>query len=348
MEKRYEHTELVRVASALIRKAGIADSQVQLIAETLTEADLMGHSTHGLALLPAYLQEIENGTMKKQGEPRIVNESESAVVWDGEYINGLYLTRLAVAEALSRSADQPVVTYVIRRAHHIGCLAAYMPEIIAENRVGILLASDPAAKLVAPFGGTEPLYSPNPIAAGIPAGPAGSIILDISTSVTAAGRVNRHKQEGKPLPGEWLLTKDGKPTDGSDALMNGGSILPLGGTEVGYKGFALGLLIEALTSGLAGHGRADEPENWGTSVYLQVINPDAFSGANALKHEMEWLTSACRNSRTHSGAEQVRIPGDRALALRGKQLKEGVALDSHIAEALQQLCEDYNIPFPQA
>ncbi len=343
MKTRYAYSELVHTATALFRKAGVADSQIQFIAETLTEADLMGHTTHGLALLPAYLQEIENGTMKPQGEPQIVTDNKSAVVWDGGYISGIYLIRLAVNEALARSADYPVVTYVIRRAHHIGCLAAYMPEIIAANRVGILLASDPAAKLVAPFGGTEPLYSPNPIAAGIPAGPGGPIILDISTSVTAAGVVNQHKQDGEPLPGEWLLTKNGKPTNNPDTLANGGSILPLGGTDVGYKGFALGLLVEALTSGLAGHGRADKPDNRGTSVYLQVINPDAFSGGHALG----WLTAACRNSKTDPPTEQVRIPGDRALALREKQLEEGVVLSPHVAEALQKLCDDYNIPFPQ-
>jgi L-lactate dehydrogenase len=222
-----------------------------------------------------------------------------------------------------------------------------MPEIIEAGRVGILIASDPAAQLVAPHGGTEPVYSPNPIAAGIPAGPDGPVILDVSTSVTAAGVVNRHKQAGTPLPGEWLLTKDGEPTDDPGALEEGGSILPLGGPDVGYKGFALGLLVEALTSGLAGFGRADEPSNWGTSVFLQVLNPDAFSGAAALEREMSWLTGASRSAPTRPGVDQVRVPGDRALALRADQLANGVLLDTRLQENLRKLCEEKNIRFPE-
>lgn len=261
-------------------------------------------------------------------------------------MNGVYLTCLAVREALKRSSKQPVVTYLIRRAHHIACLAAYMPEIIEAGRIGILMASDPSVALVAPFGGQDPVYSPNPIAAGIPSGPNGPVILDISTSITAAGVVNRHKQAGTPLPGEWLLSPDGEPTDDPEALGSGGSILPLGGLDAGYKGYALGLLVEALTSGLAGFGRAEEPTTWGTSVYLQVINPESFAGLTSLEREMGRTNKACRNSRPRPGAKDVRVPGDRALALKAEQLEKGVAIDAGLAETLQKLCVNAGIEFP--
>jgi len=344
---RYSYTSLKTLAAELLGQNGIPDEPARLIAETLVEGDLMGHTTHGLALLPAYLQELDKGAMKPEGRPVVLSESETNVVWDGEYLSGVYLTRLAVREALTRSADQPVVTYVIRRAHHIACLAAYMQEIIEAGRVGILMASDPAAQLVAPFGGKDSLYSPNPIAAGIPAGPNGPVILDISTSVTAAGVVNRHKQAGTLLPGKWLLTKDGNPTDDPGALDDGGSILPLGGLDVGYKGFALGLLVEALTSGLGGFGRAEEPSNWGTSVFLQVLNPDAFSGSAALEKEMSWLTRASREMSTRPEVDSVRVPGDRALALRKEQLAQGVPLDAALLDTIQSLCREKNIRFPE-
>jgi len=343
---RYSRDELVTMAAALLEGAGIEPEPAHLIADTLVEGDLMGHTTHGLALLPAYLRELEQGTMKSRGGPAVVTDNKAAVVWDGNYLNGVYLTRLAVKEALERSGRQPVVTYIIRRAHHIACLAAYMPEIIAAGRIGILMASDPSVALVAPSGGKDPVYSPNPIAAGIPSGPEGPVILDISTSVTAAGVVNRHKNAGTPLPGQWLLTADGQPTDDPEALGAGGSILPLGGLDTGYKGYALGLLVEALTSGLAGFGRAEEPTTWGTSVYLQVINPDAFAGLSALEREMDQVNEACRRSTPRPGAKEVRVPGDRALALKAEQLEKGVTIDAGLAKVLQKLCDGAGVEFP--
>jgi len=345
---RYFCDELVAMAAELLEQGGVPAEPAQLISETLVEGDLMGHTTHGLALLPAYLRELESGTMKSRGRPAVISGNLAAVVWDGDYLNGIYLTRLAVEEALERSREQPVVTYLIRRSHHIGCLAAYMPEIIEAGRIGILMASDPSVALVAPFGGRDPVYSPNPIAAGIPAGPNGPVILDMSTSVTAAGVVHRHNKAGTPLPGQWLLSRDGEPTDDPAAFDNGGSILPLGGLDTGYKGYALGLLVEALTSGLAGFGRAEEPTTWGTSVCLQIINPDAFAGLSALEREMGRVTEACRGSRPRHGGQDVRVPGDRALALKAEQLSRGVVVNSELAETLHERCNKAGVQFPAA
>lgn len=345
--ERFAYEELLETAVALLEEQGVEQQPARLIAETVLEADLMGHSTHGLALLPAYLRELAGGEMQAKGEPEVVSDRGAALLWDGGYLCGVYLTRLAVAEALRRSAEHPVVSVSIRRGHHIGCLAAYMPEIIEAGRIGILMASDPSMALVAPYGGQEPVYTPNPIAAGVPAGPEGPFIMDVSMSVTAAGVVGRHKSAGEPLPGQWLLTKEGEPTDNPEALEAGGSILPLGGLEVGYKGYALGLLVEALTSGLAGHGRREKPRNWGTSLFLQVINPDFFSGKDELEGEMGWVTDACRKSAPRSGFEDVRVPGDRALAIKAEQLERGVLLKPGIVEALQKSCRNDGVPFPE-
>ncbi len=344
---RYSYKELLSTAEALLTDRGVPAETARMIAETLAEADLMGHSTHGLALLPAYLRELKAEKMKASGEPRVLSDAGAAVVWDGEYLNGVYLTRLAVKAALERSEEHPVVTFVIRRAHHIACLAAYMPEIVEAGRIGILMASDPSAGLVAPFGGKQPIYTPNPVAAGVPAGPGGPLILDVSMSVTAAGVVNRHKNAGTPLPNRWLLTKEGEPTDNPEALGAGGSILPLGGLDAGYKGYALGLLVEALTSGLAGYGRPDQPTTWGTSVYLQVVNPAFFGGGAELERQMGWLNNVCRKSTPRPGHENVRVPGDRALALKEEQLRDGVRLSSPIVEGLEASCAEAGVAFPE-
>ncbi len=347
-DRRYSYEDLLVMSKGLLLTQGMSDEAAEATSEILVEADLMGHITHGLTLLPVYIDELKAGRMKPEGSPVIVSDKGSAVVWDGEYLSGIYLTRSAVTEALERSQKYPVVTYALRRAHHIACLAAYMPQIVENGRIGILMASDPAAALVAPFGGRSPVYSPNPIAAGIPSGPDGPIILDISTSTTAAGVVNRYQKAGKHLPGEWMLTADGKPSNDPSTLTSGGSILPLGGLDAGYKGFALGLLIEALTSGLAGFGRADKPNNWGTSVYLQIINPECFGGLRAFERETGWLKEVSKKCRPRPGYTEVRTPGDRALALKAEQMEKGVWMESGLIEVLSQRCRSSGIQFPVA
>jgi L-lactate dehydrogenase len=334
-------------AAGLLQGIGLAKDRAQVVAEILLEADLMGHSTHGLQLLTAYLGELETGAMTKEGEPDVIADKGSAVTWDGRYLPGPWLMCEAMDLAFERIREHPVVTVVIRRSHHIACLAAYPERATERGLMMLLTTSDPSVQTVAPYGGIEPVYTPNPIAAGIPT-QSEPIILDISMSATANGTVNRFHSQGRRLPGPWMLDNQGTISDDPGALLSEppGSILPLGGLDLGYKGFALGLLVEALTAGLGGHGRADEPTRWGASVFLQVLDPAAFGGSAPFVREVEWLAEVCRTNPTKPGAPPVRLPGGRALQLRAEQVQGGVALYPSIMPALEPWAEKLGIPLP--
>jgi L-lactate dehydrogenase len=340
-------SDLIAFAGRLLQAVGLAQNQARVVAEILLEADLMGHSTHGLQLLAAYLEELEAGSMTKEGEPSIIADRGSTITWDGRYLPGPWLMKQAMDLAFERVQEHPVVTVVIRRSHHIACLAAY-PERATEKGLLMLLAtSDPSVKTVAPYGGIQSIYTPNPIAAGIPTQGV-PIILDISMSTTANGTVNRFHNQGRQLPGLWMLDNQGNVSDDPAELFSEppGSILPLGGLDLGYKGFALGLLVEALTAALSGHGRADEPERWGAAVFLQVMDPVAFGGSDSFIRETEWLAEACRTNPTKPGDPPVRLPGSRALQLRAEQLENGVALYPSIMPTLEPWAEKLGIPLP--
>lgn len=343
-ELRYRHLDLVHLAAALLEKAGLAEERARIVAETLVEADLMGHSTHGLALLPAYLGELDGGGMAKTGEPDTVQDLGQAFTWDGGYLPGPWLMHQALKLAAMRAASYPVVTGVIRKSHYIACLAAYPELLTSKGLLVILSCSDPINRTVAPFGGLTATYSPNPIAAGIPT-PDGPIIIDVSTSATANGLVVQKHREGARLPHPWLQDSSGELTDDPAVFFQNppATILPLGGLDTGYKGFALGLLVEALTNGLCGYGRAEHPTRWGGSVFLQVINPEAFSGLEYLKKEMGHLAQACLSSPPRAGGTPVRLPGSRARALREEQKKEGVQLYPPIVPALQECAQQYGL-----
>jgi LDH2 family malate/lactate/ureidoglycolate dehydrogenase len=342
----YSHTDLIKFALDVLTTAGLNSSKASVVAETLVEADLMGHNTHGLHLLPAYAKEVSEGKMTHDGEPAVVSDRGSVIVWDGNYLPGPWLVNKAMDVLMDRIAEHPVGTLVIRRSHHIGCLAAYPERVARAGFMMLLSSSDPRVKSVAPFGGLDPVYTPNPIAGGIPTD-SDPIIFDISMSTTSNGYVLRTRDEGKKLPHPWLLTADGNATDDPNAFVQDppATILPLGGLDTGYKGFALGILVEAMTSGLAGYGRADQPDQWGASVFLQILNPEAFGGREAFVRQMKFLVDACLASRPIGNA--VRMPGTRALQLRAKQKRDGVSLYPTIPPALKACGDAYGVPFPE-
>src|SRR5690606_25386480 len=122
---------------------------------------------------------------------------------------------------------------------------------------------------------------------------------------------------------------------------------PLGGMSAGHKGFGMALMIEALTGGLAGFGRADPAEGWGATVFLSLHDPDAFGGSSNFARQTDHIGDACRNNPPQPGVNGVRMPGDRGLALRAQQLKQGIALHPTIPAMLTTCASRYDLMFPK-
>lgn len=348
MPKKYQIESLIQFARKVLLEAGMREDRAAVISEILVEGDLLGHNTHGMKLLPAYVKEIQSGRMTLDGEPEIISDKGASLLMDGRYLPGPWLVNHALELCFSRISQQPTVTVVIRKSHHIACLGSYLKRITDKGLIGIILSSDPNHASVAPFGSFEPRYSPNPIAAGIPT-LGDPILIDMSVSSTANGVVAKYLEEGKTLPHQWLLNNKGEATNDPKQFFTSppGSILPLGGQDLGYKGFGLGILIEALTSALGGYGRADHPTQWGGAVYIQVINPEAFAGLGALTRETSFFTDACRNSAPLSNGKGVFIPGYLELRSWERQLKQGIQLDNVIVQGIEGLATQFGIECPQ-
>jgi LDH2 family malate/lactate/ureidoglycolate dehydrogenase len=345
--RRLPATTLLEFAHALLTASGLPSDRAQDVAEVLLEGDLLGHTTHGLALLPRYLQDIRAGRMAVAGEPRVVADHGAALTWDGGYLPGPWLVRRAVDEARARLVKHPMSTVVIGRSHHIACLQAFLKPTVDDGFFIVLACSDPNARWVAPAGSVQPVYSPNPIAAGIPT-EGDPILIDISASTTAAAVCVRTAQAGGRLPGPWLIDANGHPSDDPRPLVEdkSGALYPLGGADLGYKGFALGLLLEALTSALAGHGRHVQEARWGCSVFLTLIDPAGFGGRAAFARETSFVAAASRAAAVAPGQPAVRLPGERALLRRADQLANGVALHSDILPALLACAADQHVDVP--
>lgn len=332
---RYRAADLVGYATALFAAAGCDGDKPPVIAAGLVEADLLGHTTHGLQLAPAYLRELESGAMSPRGEPDVVADRGAAVTWDGRRLPGVWLAARAVDLAADRAAAHGIAAVAIRRSHHIGCLAAFLQRATDRGLMVVVASSDPAVAGVAPFGGCKAVLTPDPIAVGIPTD-GDPILIDISASITTNGLTDRLRREGKRFPGPWALDAGGRPTDDPAVLSADppGTLLPVGGTDHGHKGYGLALLVEALTQGLGGFGRAEEPTGWGASVFVQAIDPAAFGGLDAFRRETGWTAAACRANPPAPGVDAVRLPGQRGLERKRRALADGVALYPGVMAAL--------------
>lgn len=349
MTKRYDADSLIAFGQSLLEKLDLATERAAVVAEILVEGDLFGHTTHGLQLLAPYLKELSEGRMSGAGEPKVLQDRGAAVTWDGNYLPGPWLVTCAMALSFERIAAHPVMTLNVQRSHHIACLQAYLKRATDRGLMMLLISSDPSCGSVTPYGGCTPVYTPNPIAAGFPTD-GDPVLIDISTSTTTNGLTQRLYDARRRLPHDWLVDNQGRTSNDPAVLFSEppGAILPLGGMESGHKGFALGLLVEALTAGLGGFGRKDGPQRWGASVFMQIIDPEAFGGLENFKQETGWLAAACRNAAGLADGPGVRLPGQRGLALRRECLAKGVELAPTIMPLLEPWAAKLGVALPEA
>ena len=347
MTERYAAEALIDYAEALFAAAGLEADKAALVAPLMVEADLMGHTTHGLQLVAPYLAALADGSMTAAGAPEVLSDRGPVVVWDGRRLSGVWLTATAVDLAVERARQYGTCTVSIRRAHHIACLAAFLERATAQGMMVTLTCSDPSVASVAPFGGTRAIYTPDPVAVGIPTS-GDPILIDISASITTNGLTNRLHKEGRNLEHDWLIDADGNPSKDPSVLFTDppGTILPVGGLDHGHKGYGLALIVEALTQALSGHGRADPPEGWGAGIWVQVQDPTAFAGADAFTRQTDRLAELCRTNPPRPGVEAVRLPGDGAMARKRTALADGVALYPGIIEGLAEWAGKLGVAAP--
>ena len=344
---RHDPAALVAFATALCNAAGLDTDKAGAVARTLVESDLLGHVTHGLALLPKYLDDLAAGTMRKEGGPEVVRDLGACVTWNGRRLPGAWLVHRALDLALERVGTYGTVTIAIGDSHHIGCLAAYLTRATDAGCMLVLNSSAPGAKAVAPHGARQAVLSPDPVAAGFPTG-GDPVMLDVSASITTINMANTLLRQGRRYPADWLQDTDGNPSNDPAVLSAGGSLLPAGGMDHGQKGYAWALMNEALTQGLSGYGRADEPKGQTASVLLQLIDPNAFAGIDAFTRQTGHTAAACRAATPRPGVGKVRLPGESGLAHRRDAVAQGLRLAPGILAALEGPAGKLGVPMPQA
>ena len=318
-----------RLAEAALIAHGVAAAQVNPTATALVAADRDGLASHGLARLPYYLAQIRSG--------KVVADATPSVVRDGAVVRvdaGHGLSFPAVAEGCALGAEvaraQGVAVVSVTRSHHFGVAGQPVERLARDGLIAMALSNSPAA--MAPWGGAVPLYGTNPIAFAAPRAGADPLLIDLSLSHVARGKVMIAQKKGAPIPEGWALDAAGQPTTDPDAAM-AGTMVPAGAA----KGAALALMVELLTAGLAGANYAFEASSMfddkgpppSLAHFLLVLDPARFAGDFAARAETMFAAMDAQDG--------VRLPGARRFEARFAA--DTITIPQALAEELERLAQ---------
>lgn len=337
-------------AESLFRTAGCDAAGASLVADSLVQANLRGHDSHGVMRIPFYIGRLKDGGLDPHAKLTVLKESPSSLVCDGGWGLGQVLAQDLTARLIQKCAGTAIACGTLKRSTHIGRLGEYAEMAAAKGFLAMIMANTHgAAQRVAPVGGKRPRLGTNPICIGMPGGEYGPFIFDIGTSATAEGKVRVKKIAGKPVPLGWILDPDGKPTTDPNQLYGDppGTILPLGGDQA-YKGFGLAYMIEMMCGGLSG-GQCvypNPPPPVGNCAFFLVLNPDFFGGQEHLLNEARQLEQYVRSVPLIDGAKEVFLPGDPERKTMSERLKNGIPLDDGNWKALVDLAKQLGVTPP--
>ena len=320
------------LAQRALARAGAHAEMAAATARALVYADAHGLSSHGVARVPQYALHLRNGRADGSARPEIAAAKGGAVLIDAGSGLAFAACALAVHEAIGRARDLGVAYAGVTNSHHFGAAGYHLEAVGAAGLVGMAFGNSPAAMPAA--GGSRAIFGTDPIAAIFPRPRAAPLLIDLSLSEVARGKLMIAAKEGKSIPLGWALDKEGKPTTDPNAGLEG-SMLPMGGA----KGAMLALIVELLVTALTGAAIGFEA----TSFFVEegnrprlgqaflVIDPMALSGRAVYDERIETLIAAMRKDTA------VRLPGDRRYALAAKAAKEGVGIPAALHRQLIEL-----------
>jgi len=323
---------LQELAGRALARAGANASMAAATAQALVYADARGLASHGVARVPQYATHLANGRADGNAIPRVAAGKGGAVLVDAGCGLAFPACGLAVGEAIQRAREHGVAFAAVTNSHHFGVAACHLERVGAAGMVGLAMGNSPAAMPVA--GGSRALLGTNPIAAVFPRATAAPLMIDLSLSAVARGKLMVAAKEGKAIPLGWALDRDGKPTTDPGAGLEG-SMLPLGGN----KGAMLALVIEILVTALSGAAIGfeassffvDEGNRPRIGQAFLAIDPEALAGRAVYNERIETLIG------TMTTEVGVRLPGYRRDALAAQAAHSGVDIPQGLHDQLARL-----------
>ncbi|MFM9959832.1 MAG: Ldh family oxidoreductase [Planctomycetaceae bacterium] len=346
----YSSEILCNFVCRLFMSAGVSESEAAEVASSLIESNLRGHESHGVLRVGDYLNALKTGELCGGVEWQLLTETPALLVADGRRGFGQVMARRLVAALALKCQTIGIACGTLKNCGHVGRLAEWV-ELAARSGFAAMMSvnDNGVLRCVAPPGGLDARISTNPLGLAVPTGDE-PLVLDLSTSIVANGKVKARLLAGEACPPGWLQDADGNPTTDPASRFSErpGTLLPLGGESHGYKGFGLGLLLDVLIGGLSGGACPPAgPAEVGTNNVLLVLwDPARFAGTSHFLGEADKLINYVRSTPLKQGVDQITLPGDRSAAVRRERLANGIPLDAATWKMLCDAAEELGVAVP--
>lgn len=342
----------------IFRSMGCPDNHARVAADCLNQADLRGVDSHGVARLNGYVRLWELKRLNATPEMKIIHETPSTAVLDGDLGLGLVTAPHAMQIAIDKAKTAGTGWVAVQNSNHYGIAGYHSMLALEHDMIGISMTN--ASPLVAPTFSKSRFLGTNPIAVAIPALNQPPFVIDMATTTVANGKLEVLQRKGEDAPLGWAQDKEGNPTTDAFALRKGGSMLPLGGDREhgGHKGYCLGAMVDIFSAVLSGANYGpwvppfvafleppSNPVGYGIGHFLGAIRVDAFRPASEFKADMDNWIETFRNAEPAAGYEKVLIPGDPERELTIERLKNGIPLHEQVINDLQELAAKFSLVF---
>jgi L-2-hydroxycarboxylate dehydrogenase (NAD+) len=355
-EKIYSYQQLFNFTTQVFKHIGCSTEQAELAAEVLISADLRGIDSHGVARLSGYVRLWEAKRVNANPVIRIIHETPSTAVVDGDSGLGLVVAPFAMQVAIEKAKKVGTGWVSVQNSNHFGIAGYHAMMALEYEMIGMAMTN--ASPLVAPTFSTERLLGTNPICVSIPAGEEPAFVADLATTTAANGKLEILQRKNLEAPLGWIQDKEGNPSTNAHELKTGGALLPLGGDREhgSHKGYALGAVVDIFSAVLSGANYGpwvppfpayvpmptDMPGK-GIGHFFGAMRVDAFRPANDFKQHMDNWIRRFRSAKPVEGEEKVLIPGDPEREMEALRMKEGIPLLDAVVTDLTEVGTRFGI-----
>lgn len=328
-----------RIGCNLFEAVGCSPSDTVKIVDHLVQSSLFGHDSHGQLRFYEYIYQIREGLFQPTGSPRIEKDYTCAAVVNGGGALGQIGATFATQLAIEKARKNGIATITLRNTAHVGRVGAYPLLIADDGLVGLVFCNaGHMGRQIAPYGGIDGKLSTNPIAFAAPRRETRPLLVDMTTSVCAEGKIRISANKDEELPEGWILNSHGKPSTVATDYTGDppGAILPLGGSA-GYKGYCLSFIVEILGGALSGQGCASgEQRMESNGLCINAYSIEAFTDMDTYFNEIEALIRHVKSSRTDDATEEILVPGDPEYRMEEVRSRDGIPIDDETWKQIKQ------------
>jgi L-2-hydroxycarboxylate dehydrogenase (NAD+) len=346
--KRINHEKLTRFVQAAFEKLGVAGGDAQIAAEALVAADLRGVDTHGVIRFSPhawYVKWLSEGSMTAKPNIRVISETPSTALLDGDRGMGMVVGHRAMELAIDKAQHCDIGMVGVRNSRHYGMSAQYAMQALAHDMIGIAMTN--AGRQVVPTFGREARFGTNPMCFAVPADKELPFVLDMATTTAAAGKLELAARLEKSIPIGWALDEKAEATEDPRVAQQARRLLPLGGSRDNgsHKGYGLAVLVEILCGVLTGTVTALNTDQDSRGHFFGAIRVDAFRPVAEFKKDMDRLIRELKSTPPIEGQRRVYVAGEIEFETAEERAERGIPLLPSVLKGLRELSEELGIAY---